>query len=100
MEEDHIICPICNREDVITTKHHLIPIHKKGKDGPTVDLCTDCHDQIHALWDNNELRDHFNTLDLLKESDKMQKFIKFIRKQPYGRSHIVKKQSKSRKRKR
>ena len=62
--EDHDTCPICNREDVITTKHHLIPIHKKGKDGPTVDLCTDCHDQIHALWDNNELRDHFNTLDL------------------------------------
>ena len=99
MEEDHNECPICKRE-AMTTKHHLIPIHKKGKDGPTVYLCTDCHDQIHALWNNNELRDNYSTIELLKESIEMRKFSKFISKQPYGRSHIVKKQSKSRKRKR
>lgn len=98
MEEEHMKCPICKREGVVTTKHHLIPVHKKGRNEPTEKLCTDCHDQIHALWTNNELRDNYNTLELLINSPEIKKFAKFISKQPYGKNHIRKKESISKKR--
>lgn len=95
--DEHNQCPICGREDVEMNEHHLIPVHKKGKKGEKVDLCTNCHDQIHSLWTNNALRDNYKTLALLIAAPEMQKFAKFIRKQKY-RSHLKRKQKNGRKR--
>jgi hypothetical protein len=76
-----IKCAICNRivPDVYTEKHHLIPDCEGGKEKVTV--CIDCGDQIHQLFTEHELRDHFNTVELLKTHLKVQKWIQWIRKQ-------------------
>jgi len=73
-------CPICQREtpnDYIT-EHHLIPACKKGKE--TISLCIDCHGQVHLLFTNNELRDYYNTSERLLKNERVQKWIRFIRK--------------------
>jgi len=83
------VCPLCEREVNKTTDHHLIPdskdkrsnkVKKKHKSELTVAICEDCHHQIHALFDNNELKNNLNTVEKLKANEKMQKFIKWIGK--------------------
>jgi len=73
-------CSICNRETPIEYEedHHLIPKSKRGKD--TIPVCCDCGDQIHNLFTNKELAKKFNTLEKLLESEKIQKWIKWISK--------------------
>ena len=34
---DNMNCPICERDEVKTTEHHLIPKHKGGKKDPKAD---------------------------------------------------------------
>lgn len=54
------ICSICQRITPIAhyEKHHLKP-HSKDKD--FVGACSDCADQVHELFTNNELRDIYNS---------------------------------------
>ena len=44
-----LTCPLCERHIALdyTTKHHLIPKSRKGKE--TIRLCRDCHKQLHVL---------------------------------------------------
>lgn len=80
------ICPVCQRE--IPTgkedKHHLIPLSKGGKLKQTVDLHRICHEKIHSLWDNNQLKNEFNTIYSMLASGQLDAFIKWIRKKPNG----------------
>ena len=85
-------CPLCERDHVILNEHHLIPIHKGGRKGEKIMICTNCHDQIHSVFTNNELRDEFNSLEKLKEAERMLGFYKFINKRNYS-SHLKVKQS-------
>jgi hypothetical protein len=75
-------CSICHREtpDVYLEDHHLVPRCKKGKN--TIVLCTDCADQVHLLFNVKELRDTYNTLESLLSNEKIQTWIKWIRKKP------------------
>lgn len=60
--------------------HHLIPRLKGGK---KADLCHKvCHSKIHATWDENQLRDVYNTWEAIREAPEMQSFIKWVRKKP------------------
>lgn len=75
-------CKYCNRdisEDLIEY-HHLIPKSKKGK--ITVTACKSCHEFIHRTWTNKELRDIYNTVESVVSSEKYQKFLKWLIKQP------------------
>ena len=97
-------CELCGCEAHLTV-HHLIPRlkaknkYKEIKDDPLnlIWICRSCHDQIHALFDNTQLRDIYNTKDKLLSSDEMQKFIKWKIKHPEFKGHS--KMSNERKRK-
>ncbi|MDZ8138256.1 MAG: HNH endonuclease [Nostoc sp. DedQUE04] len=52
-------CELCHREMENLTVHHLVPRQntkrKKQDPGPTANICSACHHQIHALFDNKLL---------------------------------------------
>ena len=54
---------------------------KQAESGPTIDICSPCHRQIHSLYTNLELARHLNTIDKLKSEPKMRKFLGWIAKQ-------------------
>lgn len=78
-------CQLCDRDVPQLTAHHLVPrqtVKRKQSDpGPTIDICSACHRQIHALYSNLELARNFNTIDKLKSEPKMSKFLNWVRKQ-------------------
>jgi hypothetical protein len=83
-------CQLCERENIETTDHHLIPVTrhsnkktKKETDRDTrnikVPLCKPCHKQIHKLITEKEMERHYNTIEKLKEHSGVQKFIAWVR---------------------
>ena len=81
-------CATCGIQAELTL-HHLVPQSKcntgkyrKIKDDPNnhIFICRSCHDQIHALYNNNELRDLYNTLDKLINAVEFAKYIKWKKK--------------------
>jgi hypothetical protein len=78
-------CPLCERSgDFLNpSKHHLVPKSRDGEE--TVEICSDCHRQIHALFTLAELEREFSTVAALKASEAMQKWVKWAGKQGGGR---------------
>lgn len=78
-------CQLCDRELEKLTVHHLIPKQavkrQKADPGPTVDICTACHRQLHSFYSNNELAQNLNTIEKLKSEPKMSKFLQWLTKQ-------------------
>jgi uncharacterized protein YlaI len=70
-------CELCGRA-VETTKHHLIP--KNRRDSPIARLCSLCHEQVHAAFTHHELKQDFHTVDRLRDADRLQSFLAWIRK--------------------
>lgn len=82
MSEAEKNCPICDMpmvEGPSVNRHHLIPKLKGGKE--TELMHTVCHSKLHSLWSENELRDTFNNVDTILADERIQKFVKFVRKQ-------------------
>ena len=83
----------CNTDDI--SDHHLIPRLKcknkykelKNDKGNILKICRSCHDQIHALFSESELRDLYNTKEKILESAEMQKFINWKKKHPDFKGH-------------
>ena len=75
------------------TVHHLVPRQntkrKKQHPGPTANICSACHRQIHALFDNKLLAHSLNTLEKLSNEPQMQKFLLWVRKQQRGKRIAV-----------
>lgn len=81
------ICPLCLRPipaDVAQSLHHLIPRLKGGKGGPTVLLHHICHKEIHARFSEAELARSFNTVEALRQSDRLASFLTWIARRPPG----------------
>lgn len=80
-----MLCQLCARHVKQLTAHHLIPRQtvkrKQASAGLTIDICSPCHRQIHALYSNLELAKNLNTIDKLKSEPKMIKFLRWIKKQ-------------------
>jgi hypothetical protein len=78
-------CELCQREMDNLTAHHLVPRQntkrKKQDPGETVNICSACHRQIHALFDNKFLAQELNTLEKLRNEPQMQKFLLWVGKQ-------------------
>lgn len=78
-------CELCEREMDGLTVHHLIPRQKtkrkKAYPGPTINICSGCHKQIHTLFDHTRLANELNSLERLKHEPQMQKFLSWMRKQ-------------------
>ena len=78
-------CQLCDRDVKKLTVHHLVPRQtvkrKQADSGPTINICSPCHRQIHSLYTNLELAKHLNTIDKLQSEPKMRKFLGWIKKQ-------------------
>jgi hypothetical protein len=57
--------------------HHLRP--ERRAESPTVTLCRPCHDQVHALFTNEELREDYDTVSTLREADRLGEYLSWIR---------------------
>ncbi|ADY25630.1 hypothetical protein Deipr_0460 [Deinococcus proteolyticus MRP] len=83
-----LTCALCEREVPELVQHHLIPIiagKRKGikpQDLPTVGLCPACQQYLHSTFSINELATRLNTLEALQADEQVQKFVKWVRKQP------------------
>ncbi|MDQ3072135.1 MAG: HNH endonuclease [Bacteroidota bacterium] len=73
------LCELCDRTVQSTRRHHLTPLQKGGKHTPTVNLCQPCHATIHSLFTNTELAREFNTVPQLKEAERLESYLKWIR---------------------
>jgi len=78
-------CELCKRDVERLTVHHLIPRQKtkrkKADPGPTINICSACHRQIHTLFDNTYLAKNLNTLEQLQQEPQMQQFLAWVKKQ-------------------
>ena len=83
-------CPLCGRPLAAPhNRHHLLPLSKGGKGTATVTLHKVCHDKIHSVFTEMELKRSFNTIEKLKTNEEIATFIKWVsRKEPqfYDRS--------------
>lgn len=85
-------CGLCERETPTLTEHHLIPRSQgrrrgwKVADLPKVLLCSPCHKFLHKTFTNAELAGEFNNVDALLEHEDVQRFLKWVRKQPVTKS--------------
>jgi hypothetical protein len=78
-------CALCRREiyeerisdSGAVQEHHLIPENRA--ESPTVDLCRPCHKQIHAVFTNEEIRESYDTVDALRDADRLQEYLEWIR---------------------
>lgn len=81
------ICETCGAETELT-KHHLCPVSKcknkyrqiKEDESNHIWICRQCHDAIHASYDENELRDLYNTKEKLLEAVEFKKFVAWKKK--------------------
>lgn len=75
------ICPLCGRELPAKecSKHHLIPVVKGGRKGPTVILHRVCHSKIHSLFTEAELNKLYDTIEKLLANEDIVKFVKWIK---------------------
>lgn len=77
---DNMICSICKREgeSVYFEKHHLIPQTNSN----TINVCRQCGDQLHLMFDNGTLKRELNNIDKILSNELMIKYIKWVRKKP------------------
>lgn len=88
-------CATCGFETELTL-HHLVP-QSKAKSGKYKQIkddlsnhlwiCRSCHDQIHALYENNILRDVYNTFESLMAAPEFAKYISWKKKHPDFKGH-------------
>lgn len=82
-----MICSICKREgdSYYFEKHHLIP----QSNSDTIDVCIQCGDQLHLLFDNNFLKTELNTLEKIKQNEQVKKYVSWVRNKPIERHFTV-----------
>jgi hypothetical protein len=75
------ICPLCRRAIAgPCNRHHLIPVSKGGKNTPTILLHKICHDKIHAVFTEVELKRYYQTIEKLQQHEEIEKFIQWVGK--------------------
>lgn len=74
------VCPLCGRDLAAPfNKHHLIPISKGGKNTPAILMHKICHDKIHAVFKEVDLKKQYNTIEKLQQHEEIARFIKWAR---------------------
>jgi hypothetical protein len=87
-------CELCQRVGPTLTRHHLIPVARHNKprtrrqhdkrafNTRTAMLCRPCHKTVHATFTEQELAEHYHTVDRLAAHPEIARFVGFIRRQP------------------
>lgn len=98
-------CLICHRDKKLT-KHHLIPSsrhknkrtvsrHTKGALQETIQVCRECHNQLHACISEKEMDEEFYDLERLCSHPEIKKFQEWmIKHQPQGKIKVKRANSK------
>lgn len=74
------ICPLCGRIMAEPcNRHHLLPLSKGGKNSAAILLHKICHDKIHAVFSETELKRHYNTIESIQQNEEIANFIKWVR---------------------
>lgn len=80
-DEEIEMCPLCGRLLAPPyNRHHLLPLSKGGRGTTTVLLHKICHDKIHSVFTEMELKRHYNTIESLRANEEIAAFIKWVRK--------------------
>ena len=74
-------CELCSRNVEVLTRHHLTPKQRGGKNKGVAFFCLACKDMVHRLFTNKELERKYNTVEKLKATKRVQKYIKWVQKQ-------------------
>jgi len=79
-----IPCGLCGRgfERPQLTRHHCLPRQEGGTSEHIELLCGMCHGMVHATYTNETLAATYPTLEQLRMAPELQKFIRWVRKQP------------------
>lgn len=90
-------CSLCNRDVSKLHSHHLFPkklmksknpriyIHKYGiAPNLRANLCTDCTKIVHSTHTLKELGSIYNTIEKLKRSPKIVKYLRWVHDRPEG----------------
>jgi glutaredoxin-related protein len=76
-------CAFCGRiGEPGTHGHHVVPRCKKGT--VVVQTCGACGSFIHKTWSHNELRDVYNTVEIIQADERFKTFLKWRLKQKSG----------------
>ena len=85
--DDPIPCSLCGRpfprDDL--TKHHCLPRQKGGTQEHVELLCRQCHGMVHATYTNGTLAAVYPTIDQLRRAPELEKYLRWVRKQPPSR---------------
>jgi uncharacterized protein YlaI len=85
-------CGLCERLKELTF-HHFIPktLHSNKyfrkmfsieyMKTHGIDLCDDCHRQIHHFFTEKELGKNYNTKEKLLSDERVRKFLRWVKKQ-------------------
>ena len=87
-----MICVLCGREGY-TTGHHLVPrsthtrksVKRKfdrDERDEKVEMCVDCHTQIHRLITEKELAKSYFTVSALKHHPDVARYLKWVKGRP------------------
>lgn len=75
------LCPLCGRPLAAPcNRHHLLPLSKGGKNTPTILLHKICHDKVHAVFTETELKRYYHTIERLQQHDEIARFINWVQK--------------------
>ena len=89
-------CELCGRTQLPLTRHHLIPQsrHNKARTKRQFDkfemkheiahLCRPCHSQVHAILTNQQLAQHYHTVESLRQQPEIARFANWIANKPAG----------------
>jgi hypothetical protein len=80
-------CSLCGRgfEPGQLTKHHCLPRSKGGTIEDVELLCGQCHGMVHATYTNGTLATRYPTIADLRRAPELEKYIRWVRKQPATR---------------
>jgi hypothetical protein len=89
-------CELCGRELGELTRHHLIPRTRhhnrrtrreharEERLGRLLWVCRPCHNQIHAVFSEKQLADHYHSREALLADEAIARFVDWIRNKPPG----------------
>ena len=77
------LCALCGRPLAgVVNKHHLLPISQGGAGTQTVLMHKICHDKIHSILSEAELRRHYQTPEALRAHPELDAFLRWVAKRP------------------
>jgi 5-methylcytosine-specific restriction enzyme A len=85
--DEAVPCALCDRPfpRAALTRHHCLPRQKGGDRDDVALICGQCHGMVHATYTNATLAATYPTIRQLRQAPELDRFLRWVRKQPPGR---------------